>query len=106
MLAVDWQYSTSMQIANLHELEFAVIYGGRVTQDRSSKIVYQHTCKQTLSVPLQILINNEFIGVNFIDTYFRTGLYKRELPTGLGEEGAGTVEAVGEGEQSACCNHR
>lgn len=35
--------------------------------------------------------------VNFIDTYFRSGLYPRQLPTGLGEEGAGTVEAVGAG---------
>lgn len=36
-------------------------------------------------------------GVNFIDVYFRTGLYAHPLPTGLGMEGAGVVEAVGEG---------
>ncbi len=36
-------------------------------------------------------------GVNFIDTYHRTGLYKLTLPAVLGSEGAGTVEAVGEG---------
>ena len=36
-------------------------------------------------------------GVNFIDTYFRTGLYPRELPFVLGAEVAGTVEAVGDG---------
>jgi NADPH2:quinone reductase len=36
-------------------------------------------------------------GVNFIDIYFRTGLYKADLPIAIGSEGAGTVEAVGEG---------
>jgi NADPH2:quinone reductase len=35
-------------------------------------------------------------GVNFIDTYHRSGLYKLPLPTGLGTEFAGVVEAVGE----------
>jgi len=34
-------------------------------------------------------------GVNFIDVYFRTGLYPHPLPAGLGMEGAGVVEAVG-----------
>jgi NADPH:quinone reductase-like Zn-dependent oxidoreductase len=46
----------------------------------------------------QVLVRNEYIGVNFIDTYFRSGLYPRAaFPSGLGEEGAGTVEAVGPG---------
>ena len=36
-------------------------------------------------------------GVNFIDVYFRIGLYKADLPITLGSEGAGTVEAVGAG---------
>ena len=34
-------------------------------------------------------------GVNFIDVYYRTGLYKAELPVTLGSEAAGTVDAVG-----------
>jgi NADPH2:quinone reductase len=45
----------------------------------------------------EILLRNEAIGLNFIDTYHRSGLYKVELPSGLGSEGAGVVEAVGEG---------
>lgn len=46
-----------------------------------------------------MLVANEFIGVNFIDTYFRSGLYPRSsFPSGLGEEGAGTIQAVGPGE--------
>lgn len=37
------------------------------------------------------------IGVNFIDTYYRSGLYPVDLPAGLGEEAAGVIEAVGAG---------
>jgi NADPH2:quinone reductase len=47
--------------------------------------------------PGQILIRHAAIGLNFIDTYHRTGLYKVPLPSGLGLEAAGVVEAVGEG---------
>jgi len=42
-------------------------------------------------------IRHQAIGVNFIDTYHRTGLYPVALPSGLGQEGAGVVEAVGPG---------
>jgi NADPH2:quinone reductase len=42
-------------------------------------------------------VRHEAIGINFIDVYFRTGLYPQPLPNGLGQEGAGVVEAVGEG---------
>lgn len=47
--------------------------------------------------PGQVLIRNQAIGVNFIETYQRGGLYPVKLPSGLGGEGAGVVEAVGEG---------
>jgi len=45
----------------------------------------------------QVRLRHEAVGLNFIDTYFRTGLYPIELPSGLGNEAAGVVEAVGEG---------
>ncbi len=45
--------------------------------------------------PGQALVRIAAAGVNFIDVYFRTGLYKAPLPVTLGNEGAGTVEAVG-----------
>jgi NADPH2:quinone reductase len=51
--------------------------------------------------PGQLLIKAEAIGVNFVDTYFRTGLYPHSLPFILGSEVAGTVAAVGEGVQKA-----
>ena len=47
--------------------------------------------------PGEVLIRQEAIGLNFIDTYQRGGLYPMSLPAVLGNEGAGIVEAVGEG---------
>ena len=45
----------------------------------------------------QARVRHTAIGVNFIDTYHRSGLYPLPLPTGLGSEAAGVVEAVGPG---------
>ena len=42
-------------------------------------------------------VRHHAVGLNFIDTYHRTGLYPLPLPSGIGLEGAGVVEAVGEG---------
>jgi NADPH2:quinone reductase len=47
--------------------------------------------------PGQVKIRQEAAGLNFIDVYHRTGLYKQELPFTPGVEGAGVVEAVGAG---------
>ena len=47
--------------------------------------------------PGEILIRNQAIGVNFIDIYQRAGLYPMPLPSGLGLEAAGVVEAIGDG---------
>ena len=45
--------------------------------------------------PGEVLVRNTAIGLNYIDTYHRTGLYPLPLPLTLGSEGAGVVEAVG-----------
>jgi NADPH2:quinone reductase len=45
----------------------------------------------------EVRVRHRAIGVNFIDTYHRTGLYPVPLPSGLGQEAAGVVEGVGEG---------
>jgi len=45
----------------------------------------------------ELLIKAEAIGVNYIDTYFRSGQYPRELPFIIGSETSGTVAALGEG---------
>jgi NADPH2:quinone reductase len=47
--------------------------------------------------PGEARVRHEACGLNYIDVYFRNGLYPLPLPGGLGMEGAGMVEAVGEG---------
>ena len=47
--------------------------------------------------PGEAQVRHEAVGLNFIDVYFRTGLYPQPLPAGLGMEAAGVVEAVGPG---------
>ncbi|KZZ89502.1 quinone oxidoreductase [Ascosphaera apis ARSEF 7405] len=49
----------------------------------------------------QVLIKNSLAGVNFLDIYFRTGLYSSQMPFVPGQEGIGTVVAVGPGESSS-----
>jgi NADPH2:quinone reductase len=47
--------------------------------------------------PGQVRIRQHAIGLNYLDTYHRSGLYPMPLPSGIGSEGAGVVEAVGAG---------
>ncbi|KAJ2490525.1 hypothetical protein IWW37_003085 [Coemansia sp. RSA 2050] len=47
--------------------------------------------------PGEVLVRNHFAGVNYIDTYFRSGLYPAQLPTTLGNEASGIVSDVGPG---------
>ncbi|WP_093159536.1 quinone oxidoreductase family protein [Saccharopolyspora antimicrobica] len=47
--------------------------------------------------PGEVRIRHHAVGLNFADTYFRTGLYPAPLPAGMGVEAAGVVEAVGDG---------
>jgi NADPH:quinone reductase len=45
--------------------------------------------------PGEVRLRHVAVGLNFADTYFRTGLYPAKLPSGIGMEGSGVVEAVG-----------
>ncbi|TCL05722.1 quinone oxidoreductase [Sodalis ligni] len=45
----------------------------------------------------EVQVENKAIGINFIDTYMRSGLYPAQLPSGLGTEGAGIITKVGAG---------
>ena len=58
-------------------------------------------CWETVDVPApaagEATVRHHAVGLNFIDTYHRTGLYPLPLPSGIGLEGAGVVEAVGDG---------
>ena len=65
---------------------------------------------ETVDVPApgdgEVTIRHAAIGVNFIDSYFRSGLYPTALPSGLGFEGAGIVEAVGAGVEHVAVGDR
>jgi len=47
--------------------------------------------------PNEVRLRHVAVGLNFADTYFRTGMYPAALPSGIGMEGSGVVEAVGPG---------
>jgi NADPH2:quinone reductase len=53
--------------------------------------------KKPTAGPGQVLVHNAAIGLNYIDTYQRSGLYPIRFPAVLGQEAAGVVDAVGEG---------
>ncbi len=58
------------------------------------------TLKEDLPIPTpkpnEVLVKLEYAGVNFIDTYKRTGLYPSTLPITAGSEGAGTIVKIGD----------
>ncbi len=68
-----------------------------IEQTGGPEVIQWHEVSLPAPGPGQVLIRHEAVGLNFIDTYLRTGLYPMRLPGGLGFEAAGVVEAVGEG---------
>lgn len=68
-----------------------------IEQTGGPEVIQWHEVDLPAPGPGQVLIRHEAVGLNFIDTYLRTGLYPMRLPGGLGFEAAGVVEAVGEG---------
>jgi NADPH2:quinone reductase len=69
----------------------------RVNQTGGPEVLQYEEIATPTPGPGQALVKIAASGVNFIDIYFRTGLYKNEPPFTNGQEGAGVVEAVGEG---------
>ncbi|WP_309621818.1 quinone oxidoreductase [Novosphingobium sp.] len=70
-----------------------------IEQTGGPEVIQWHTIDLPAPGPGEVLIRHEAVGLNYIDTYFRTGLYPAAMPSGLGMEAAGVVEAVGEGVQ-------
>ncbi|WP_107772262.1 quinone oxidoreductase family protein [Nocardioides sediminis] len=56
--------------------------------------------------PGEVRLRHGAVGLNFADTYFRSGLYPAQLPAGMGVEGAGVVEAVGPGVEHVAVGDR
>lgn len=66
------------------------------SQHGGSEVLEYRDYQPAAPGPHEVRVANRAIGLNFIDTYFRSGLYvPPALPSGLGTEGAGVVEAVG-----------
>lgn len=61
------------------------------------EVIQWHEVELPPPGPGEVRMRNTAVGFNFIDTYHRGGLYPVKLPSGLGMEAAGVVEAVGEG---------
>ena len=56
--------------------------------------------------PGEVRVRHHAVGLNFADTYFRSGLYPAALPTGMGVEAAGVIEAVGPGDSDFAVGDR
>jgi NADPH2:quinone reductase len=69
----------------------------RVRETGGPEVLRVETVDDPVAGPGEIVVRLEAVGVNFIEIYNRTGIYKSPLPFTPGEEGAGTVEAVGPG---------
>lgn len=61
------------------------------------EVIQWHEVELPSPGPGEVRMRNTAVGLNFIDTYHRGGLYPVRLPSGLGMEAAGVVEAVGDG---------
>lgn len=69
----------------------------RVRKIGGPEVLRVESVDEPVAGPGEVLVRVEAIGVNFIEIYNRTGIYKSTLPFTPGEEGAGTVAAVGPG---------
>ncbi len=70
------------------------------------EVLRLETAEVAAPAPGEAQIRHEAIGLNYIDTYHRSGLYPVPLPSGIGLEGAGVVEAVGEGVSAVAVGDR
>ena len=69
----------------------------RIERTGGPEVIGWHDVALPEPGPGEVRLRHGAVGLNFIDAYYRTGLYPAALPCGLGMEAAGTVEAVGEG---------
>ncbi|WP_028456131.1 quinone oxidoreductase family protein [Chitinilyticum litopenaei] len=69
----------------------------RIREHGGPEVMQLETVALAAPGPGEVLLRQLAIGVNFIDTYHRSGLYPLPLPAGLGQEACGIVEAIGPG---------
>ena len=69
----------------------------RIHQTGGPEVLCWEAVDLPAPAPGEATVRHHAVGLNYIDTYHRTGLYPLPLPSGIGLEGAGVVEAVGVG---------
>ncbi len=67
----------------------------KIEKTGGPEVLKVETTKLGETGPEEVLIEQKAIGLNFIDTYHRSGLYPIELPSGLGAEGSGIIKKIG-----------
>ncbi|MFJ9389945.1 quinone oxidoreductase family protein [Nocardioides sp. NPDC101246] len=72
-------------------------YAVRIDEAGGPEVMHWEPVEIGTPGPGEVTVRHGAVGLNFADTYFRTGLYPAPLPNGLGVEGAGVIEAVGPG---------
>ncbi|PJK21050.1 NADPH:quinone reductase [Mycobacterium goodii] len=84
-----------IRTGELHEWMIGGVYAIEVAETGGPEVLNYVERSEPSPGPGEVLIKADAIGVNFIDTYFRSGLYPRELPFVVGSEVCGTVAAIG-----------
>ncbi len=69
----------------------------RLKQNGGPEVLSWEAIELPAPAPGEATVRHHAVGLNYIDTYHRTGLYPLTLPSGIGMEGAGVVEALGDG---------
>ena len=67
----------------------------KIEKTGGPEVLKIETIKLDKTGPKEVLIEQKAIGLNFIDTYHRSGLYPIELPSGIGAEGSGIIKKIG-----------
>ena len=67
----------------------------RIEKTGGPEVLKLETISLEKPLPEEVTIEHKAIGINFIDTYHRSGLYPIDLPSGIGAEGAGIIKEVG-----------
>ncbi|HKE66082.1 MAG TPA: quinone oxidoreductase [Micromonosporaceae bacterium] len=78
----------------------------RIHQTGGTDVMVAEDVSEPRPGPGEVLVRLTAVGVNFIDTYHRSGLYPMPLPLTLGSEGAGEVVAVGDGVEAISVGQR
>ncbi|RCS59209.1 quinone oxidoreductase family protein [Parvibium lacunae] len=81
-------------------------YAIRVHQTGGPEVLHYEAVEVGMPGPGEVRVKHHAIGLNYIDVYFRTGLYPQPLPGVIGKEAAGVIEAVGPGVEEVAVGDR